>query len=136
MSAVSCPDGPQQSDSKIKTNKQCQAEVKNENNQTELNCPFDFTNSKAIIQDDPTVPDAVRQALIAKHQRSMGLMGSLRRFKAKNICESIHSLDINCMKVWQTEQRKDPLLQAIIRKVNPRPVAQRRVQAQISCGIP
>ena len=91
--------------------------MNNQNNQTEQNLPFDFSKSKPIIQDDPTVPDAVRQALIAKHQRSMGLMGSLRRFKAKNICESLQSLDINCMKVWQTEQGKDPLLQAIIKKL-------------------
>ena len=111
-----CPDSPLQPD-KIKTNKQCRAKMNNQNNQTEQNLPFDFSKSKPIIQDDPTVPDAVRQALIAKHQRSMGLMGSLRRFKAKNICESLQSLDINCMKVWQTEQGKDPLLQAIIKKL-------------------
>ena len=85
-----------------------------QSNQTEQNIPFDFKNSKPIVQDDPTVSDAVRQALIAKHQRSMGLMGSLERFKAKNICAAINTLD---MKVRQTEQGKDPLLETIIKKL-------------------
>ena len=35
-------------------------------------------NSNSILQDDPTLPHSVRQALIAKHQRSLGLMGSLQ----------------------------------------------------------
>ena len=81
------------------------------------NLPFQIKTSGAIVQDDPTLSDAVRQGLLAKHQRNLGLMGSLKRFKATNICAAINTLDINCMKVWQTEQGKDPLLQAIITKL-------------------
>ena len=54
-------------------------------------------NSKSILQDNPTLPDSIRQAIIAKHQRSLGLMDSLQRFKAKNICAAMNTLDINCI---------------------------------------
>ena len=55
-------------------------------------------NSNSILQDDPTLPDSIRQALIAKNQRNLGLMSSLQRFEAKNICAAMNPLDINCMK--------------------------------------
>ena len=70
---------------------------------------LEFQNLKTIVQDDPTLPDSIRQALIAKHQRSLGLVGSLERFKAKNICSALSTLDIKCMKVWQTEQNEDQI---------------------------
>ena len=44
-------------------------------------------------------------------------MDSLKLLKAKNICATMNTLDINCMKMWQAEQSKDPLLQAIISKL-------------------
>ena len=56
--------------------------------------PFDFQNFKTIVQDDPTLPDSIRQALIAKHQRSLGLVGLLERFKAKSIASALSALDI------------------------------------------
>jgi hypothetical protein len=63
---------------------------------------------------DPTIPDSIRQALLAKKQRLLGLVGSLKRFKAKGIASALSVLDINCQKVWKEQQKQDVVVNAII----------------------
>ena len=72
---------------KTDTQNQNNNKFKTDNQKDSQKLPFDFQNSKAIVQDNPTLPDAIRQGLIAKHQRSLGLVGYLERFEPKTFVQ-------------------------------------------------
>ena len=63
---------------------------------------------------DPTIPNSIKQALLAKKQKLLGLVGSLNRFKAKGIASALAVLDISCQKVWKQHQKEDVITSAII----------------------
>lgn len=72
--------------------------------------------NSTINNQHSNISSSTRMALIAKEHRSLGMVGSRRKFAAKGVAAA-GVVDVNSKQLWQTEQAQDDTINALIEYV-------------------